>query len=70
MGTPRAAPGVPIPGLVPATAPPTFASHVYNDPSKDMDRGNYAPLLAPFIIVQNNVGNSLTPEEIRSRING
>ena len=70
MGTPGAAPGAPIPGLVPATAPPTFASHVYNDPSKDTDHGNYAPLLAPFIIDPNNVGNSLTPKEIQNCING
>ena len=70
MATPGAAPGAHIPGLVPATEPPTFASHVYNGPSKDTDSGNYAPLLAPFIIDPNNVGNSLTPEEIRNRING
>ena len=70
MGTPGGAPGAPIPGLAPATATPSFATHVYNDPSKDVDRGNYALLLAPFLIDPNNVGNSLTPEEIRNRING
>ena len=70
MGTPGAAPGAPIPGLAPATTPPTFATHVFNDPSKDTDRGSYAAILAPFLIDPNNVGNSLTPEEIRSRING
>ena len=66
MGTPGAVPGALIPGLVPATAPPTFATHVYNDPGKDTDHGNYAALLAPFLIVPNNVGNSLTLEEIRN----
>ena len=71
MGTPGAAPGAaPIPGLAPATAPPTFATHVYNDPANDTDQGNYAALLAPFIIDPNCVGNSLTPEEIRNQING
>ena len=69
MGTPGAAPGAPIPGLAPATAPPTFATHVYNDPFKDTDQGNYAALLAQFIIDPNNVGNRLTPEEIRNQIN-
>ena len=58
MGTPRGAPGAPIPGLVPATVPPTFATHVFNDPSKDVDSGNYALILAPFLIDPNNVGNS------------
>ena len=70
MGTPGAAPGAPIPGLVPATAPPTFAMHVYNDPAKDTNQGNYTALLALFLIDPNNVGNSLTPEEIRNQING
>ena len=46
MGTPGTAPGAPIPGLAPATAPPTFAMHVFSDPSKDTDQGNYASLLA------------------------
>ena len=70
MGTPRGAPGAPIPGLAPATAAPTFATHVYNDPTKDADNGNYSQVLAPFIINPNNIGNSLTPEEIRNCING
>ena len=69
MGTPKGAPGAPIPGLAPATAMPTFATHVYSDPAKDADRGNYSQILVPFIIDPNNVGNSLTPEEIRNRIN-
>ena len=66
MGTPGAAPAAPIPGLAPATTPPTFATHIHNDPAKDADQGNYAALLAPFLI---DVGNSLTPEEILNRIN-
>ena len=70
MGTPGGAPGVPIPGLVPATATPTFATHVYNDPTKDADNRNYSQVLAPFIIDPNNASNSLTPEEIRNRFNG
>ena len=70
MGTPGGAPGAPIPGLAPATVMPTFATRVYNDPAKDADRLNYAQILAPFIIDPNNVGNSITPKEIRNHING
>ena len=70
MGTPGGAPGAPIPGLAPATGTPTFATHVYNNPAKDADKGNYSQVLAPFIINPNNVGNSLTSEEIRNHING
>ena len=70
MGTPGGAPGAPIPGLAPATAMPNSAMHVYNDPAKDADQGNYTQVLALFIINPNNIGNSLTPEEIRNRING
>ena len=70
MGTPGATPGAPIPGLAPATAPLMFATHVFNDPTKDTDQGNYTLLLAPFIIDPNNIGNGLTLDEIRSRING
>ena len=70
MGTPGVAPGAPISGLAPATATPSFAMHVYNDPNKDADQGSYSQVLAPFIINPNNVGNSLTPKEIRSRISG
>ena len=55
---------------MPATAAPTFATHVYNDLTKDAENDNYSQVLAPFIIDPNNVGNSLTPEEIRNRING
>ena len=70
MATPGGAPGAPVLGLVPATAAPTFTTHVYNDPTKDADNGNYSEVLAPFIIDPNNVDNSLTPQEIRNRING
>ena len=70
MGTPGGAPGAPIPGLAPVTAPQIFTTHILNDPSKDVDQGNYTLLLTPFIIDPNNVGNSLTLEEISSRING
>ena len=70
MAAPGAAPGAPIPGLVPATAPPSFATHMYNNPAKDTDQGNYTALLVPFIIDPNNVRSSLTPEKIRNRING
>ena len=68
MGTPRGAPGAPIPGLAPVTALPMFATHVFNNQSKDVDQGNYALLLMMFFIDPNNVGNSLTLEKIRSRI--
>ena len=70
MGTPGGAPRAPIPGLAPVTATPRFATHIFNDPSKDVDHGNYALLLTPIFIDPNNIGNSLTPEEIRNRING
>ena len=70
MAAPGGAPAAPTPGLMPATATPSFATHVYNDPTKDADNGNYAQVLAPFVIDPNNVGNSLAPDEIRNRING
>ena len=70
MGMPGGAPGAMIPGLAPVTATLTFAIHIFKDLSKDVDQGNYALLLTPFLIDPNNIGNSLTPEELRNRING
>ena len=69
MSTPGGAPGASLPGLAPATATPTFATHVYKNPAKDADQGSYLQVLALFLINPNNVSNSLTPEEIRNCIN-
>lgn len=59
----------PPPGFVAATPTPTFATTVFNDANKDPDRGNYAHLMAPFLIDIANANNNLTPAEIRARVN-
>ena len=58
------------PGFVAATPTPTFVTTVFNDPSKDPDMGNYATLMAPFLIDPANANNNLTPAELRARVSG
>ena len=58
------------PGFVAATPTPTFATTVFNDANKDPDAGNYANLMAPFLIDMANSNNNLTPAELRARVSG
>ena len=58
------------PGFVAATPTPTFVTTVFNDLSKDPDRGSYAALMAPFLIDPANANNNLTPGELRARVTG
>ena len=52
-------PAQPPAPLVPAPLPNvSFCSHVFNDPSKDPEAGQYANLLNPFLLDISNPANN------------
>ena len=74
-GGPGAAPGAPAPGanvpqpvFAPANTDFKFATHLFNDPTKDPHQGNYTGLLAPCVIDPNIAANNTAPATIRDLI--